>query len=119
MTDTPDPDTVMLLARVCHEANRALCYGQGDSSMLPWGQAQEWQRRSAVAGVTGILDGTITSPEQSHTHWMAEKTHNGWTYGPVKDEAKKTHPAMLPYAELPTFQKKKDALFYAIVNALK
>lgn len=50
---------------------------------------------------------------------MKEKIEDGWVYGDEKDTEKKTHPCLVPYEELPEFQKKKDALFQAIVDALK
>jgi hypothetical protein len=59
----------------------------------------------------------IVRPEQSHESWWAEKQRTGWTYGPVKDAEKKTHPCCVPYAELPREQQRKDALFFAIVKA--
>lgn len=49
---------------------------------------------------------------------MEEKVNDGWVYGEVKDADKKTHPCIVPYNELPEFQKKKDHLFIAIVKAL-
>lgn len=106
------------IARIVHEANRAYCQTQEDFSQLPWDQAPEWQRSSAVDGVEGILSGRITKPEQSHESWLAEKTRTGWTYGPVKDADLKQHPCFVPYAELPPSQQVKDSLFFSIVRAL-
>jgi hypothetical protein len=54
-----------------------------------------------------------------HGQWMALKEIEGWTYGPIKDEQLKTHPCMVPYADLPEHQKVKDHLFSAIVDTLK
>ena len=42
-----------------------------------------------------------------------------WSYGEVKDAEAKTHPCLIPYDQLPEFQKAKDKLFVAIVDALK
>jgi hypothetical protein len=36
------------IAKVCHEANRAYCQTISDNSQLPWEQAKEWQRASAI-----------------------------------------------------------------------
>lgn len=107
------------IARIVHEANRAYCQTLGDDSQKPLDEAPDWQRSSAVDGVSGIVAGTITRPEASHESWLAEKERTGWKYGPVKDAEKKEHPCFVPYAELPPEQAKKDALFFAIVNALK
>jgi hypothetical protein len=106
-----------MIAQVCHEANRAYCVTQGDDSQPSWDDAPDWQRESAIAGVTGILDGRITSPEESHCSWLVHKTREGWTYGPVKCPEKKEHPCMVPYPELPAAQRRKDHIFHAIVNA--
>lgn len=49
---------------------------------------------------------------------MAQKANDGWVYGPVKDPEAKTHPCMVPFDELPYVQRKKDAIFRAMVHAL-
>ncbi len=35
---------IELIAKTCHEVNRAYCIGTGDLSQLPWDQAPEWQK---------------------------------------------------------------------------
>lgn len=119
MKMTHDTTQVEAITRVCHEANRAYCASIGDLSQPAWDEAPEWQRSSAMNGVRGHLDGTITSPRESHEAWLAEKAATGWTYGPVKDAEKKEHPCFVPYDELPVVQQRKDALFAAVVGALK
>lgn len=108
----------LLIASVCHEANRAYCLALGDTSQLPWTDAPEWQRVSAINGVQFHLDNPGSSPSASHENWLREKQATGWTYGPVKDVDAKTHPCYMPYDELPEAQRRKDALFIAIVTAL-
>jgi hypothetical protein len=106
------------IAKVCHEVNRAYCHAIGDDSQLPWDQAPEWQRQSAVSGVEFSLAHPTASPSASHDNWMTEKHREGWKHGPVKDADKKEHPAFLPYADLPAEQKVKDYLFQAVVRSL-
>jgi len=105
------------IARICHEANRAYCATLGDNTQLPWDDAPEWQRISAVNGVNQVLSDPYTTPEQSHENWLTEKRAAGWSYGPVKDPEAKTHPCFLPYSELPADQRRKDAIFTAIVKS--
>jgi hypothetical protein len=58
------------------------------------------------------------TPEQSHEAWLEQKVADGWTFGKVKDAAKKEHPCFLPYEQLPAEQKAKDYLFRGVVHAL-
>ena len=111
------PITLDEIAMVCHEVNRAYCSALGDDSQLPWLDAPVWQRVSARMGVDAHLMTDLT-PEQSHALWCALKESDGWVYGPVKDVDAKTHPCVVPYANLSTEQKAKDHIFKAIVDAL-
>ena len=103
---------------VCHEANRAWCEANGDGSQKPWAHAEQWQRESAVKGVAFALANPDAGDSAQHDAWIADKTADGWKYGTVKDADKKEHPCLVPFGELPEFQRKKDALFVAIVRAL-
>jgi hypothetical protein len=111
--------TSLQIAAIVHEANRSYCIAIGDNSQPYWESAPEWQKISAVKGVEGILNGTITKPEQSHEGWLAEKKATGWKYGAVKNPDTKEHPCYVPYGELPAEQRVKDAIFFAIVNVFK
>jgi hypothetical protein len=106
------------IAIMCHEANKVWCYLNGDPSQPHWGWAPQWQRDSAINGVQHALKYPDATPEDMHSNWMADKIADGWVYGEVKDAVAKTHPCMVPYDQLPEFQRKKDALFLAIVRAL-
>ena len=108
-----------LIARVAHEINRAYCASIGDDSLTSWDEAPDWQKASALAGVDMHLANPNATPENSHESWLAQKTADGWKYGPVKDAEKKEHPCCVPYAELSPEQKAKDYLFRAVVHNLK
>lgn len=102
------------IARVCHEANRAYCEAIGDQSQLPWDEAAQWQRDSALEGVTSVA----RNPREQHEAWCESKRKDGWIYGLVKDGVLKTHPCLVAYEQLPLEQQLKDTLFQAIVEAL-
>lgn len=104
-------------AKICHEANRAYCAALGDTSQLPWDDAPQWQKDSAITGVKFIVHNPDAGPSASHESWLAEKERDGWKYGPVKDPEAKEHPCFVPYDELPVEQKAKDYIFGAIVRA--
>ena len=107
------------IARVCHEANRAVQLIQGDPGIpiaAPWDDFPADEQAGVINGVDSARSGA--TPEQLHDLWCQEKTAAGWTYGPTKDTAAKTHPCLLPYQDLPDEQRTKDRLFAAIVTAL-
>lgn len=109
-------EDIEFAARMAHEVNRFYCQSIGDDSQKPWAQAADWQRDSAIKGVHGVLKGN--QPGDSHLSWMQDKFESGWKYGPVKDEAKKEHPCMVPFNQLPREQQVKDYLFVYVVLAL-
>lgn len=109
----------LYIAIACHESNRAWCEANGDTSQKHWEDAEQWQRDSAVKGVQFRFENPNAGEDAQHNAWMADKLADGWAYGPEKDGAKKEHPCLVAFHNLPEFQKKKDKLFSAIVDALK
>lgn len=107
----------LAIARVCHEANRALQVELGEDNVSPhWEEAPAWQRESAIEGVAKAIAGA--SPIELHESWCDAKLRDGWRYSPVKSEDARTHPCLVDYAELPAEQQLKDDLFSVIVGAL-
>ena len=46
--------------------------------------------------------------ENVHEVWAASRIAQGWTYGPVRDDAAKQTPCLVPYADLPEVEKAYD-----------
>lgn len=119
--DIPQVPTPIINAAVmCHEANRTWCVLNGDGSQPGWNDAPEWQTSSAIKGVVFHLKNPEAGDSASHDSWMAEKVATGWVYGEVKDPeaTPPTHPCLVPFEELPDFQKIKDRVFRALVHAV-
>lgn len=60
-----------------------------------------------------ILDPALDSlveelAENVHETWAKGRMDDGWTYGPVRDDAKKHHPCLVPYDDLPESEKEYD-----------
>lgn len=43
-----------------------------------------------------------------HEVWSAGRMADGWTYGEVRDDMRKTHPCLVPYEQLPESEKEYD-----------
>lgn len=114
----PPPGEIEFIARICHEVNRAYCWALGDNTQLPWSQAPEWQRQSAMTGVKLHVADPDAGPQASHESWMREKLEQGWQFGAVKDPEAKTHPCLVPFELLPREQQAKDFIFRGVVLAL-
>lgn len=46
--------------------------------------------------------------ENVHEVWAASRMAQGWTYGPVRDDATKQTPCLVPYADLSDEEKAYD-----------
>jgi hypothetical protein len=46
--------------------------------------------------------------ESTHDIWAAQRTAQGWTWEPKRDDARKKHPDLIPYADLPESEKQYD-----------
>ena len=46
--------------------------------------------------------------ENVHDTWAKRRMDDGWTYGPVRDDAKKQHPSLVPYCQLSESEKAYD-----------
>jgi hypothetical protein len=55
-----------------------------------------------------LLELTERLAENAHDHWAVLRIAEGWTWGPQRDEGKKEHPDLVPYAELPESEKQYD-----------
>jgi hypothetical protein len=54
------------------------------------------------------------SPEELHGSWMQAYFEMGWVYGAEYNRENKTHPDLVPYAELGQLERDKDAVFVAL-----
>lgn len=46
--------------------------------------------------------------ENVHDVWAVGRIEQGWTYGPIRDDAKKETLCLVPYNDLPESEKKYD-----------
>jgi hypothetical protein len=55
-----------------------------------------------------LLDLADTLARNVHDTWAQERIRQGWQYGPERNDAKKLHPCLVPYDDLPDSEKIYD-----------
>ena len=63
---------------------------------------------SSVTLPRELLELTEQIAENVHENWSAARIAEGWTYGEVRDDEKKTTPCLVPYSQLPEEEKEYD-----------
>ena len=90
-----------------------------DAPVVPelWPNREKPFRDQSVNYVDGLCTGAeFPTPEEAHDSWWRAYEAMGWEYGPVRDVDAKTHPDMVPFAELEQREQDKDAVFLALVR---
>lgn len=55
------------------------------------------------------LNGLVEAMAKNvHDVWAESRISQGWTYGPERNDALKTHPCLVPYEDLPEVEKAYD-----------
>lgn len=103
------------IARICHEANTALCVVNGDPALPHWDNLDPAYKESSRKGVEAALSGS--GPKELHESWRKERTAQGWVFGKTLDRQAKIHPCLIDYEDLPEAQQMKDEIFLSIVRA--
>lgn len=93
------------MARVAHQCWVSYQMGAGQKYNV---EPTEEQLKSQLDGVRFFLRTPNATSEQNHENWMKCRLADGWKHGPVKDEAKKEHPDLIPYCKLPEVERAKD-----------
>lgn len=64
----------------------------------------------ALDGTSGVFtDAEVeTLARMEHDRWSADLRRDGWTHGPEKDPAARTHNSLIPWEELSEAEREKD-----------
>ncbi|MEL6861293.1 MAG: RyR domain-containing protein [Pseudomonadota bacterium] len=106
------------ISRAVHEGVRAWSAAHGQADIPAWDKAPDWMKASTQESVQFVQANPQADAGAQHEQWMAQRLADGWTYGETRDDDAKHHPMLVPFEDLPEFEKKKDALVCAIVLAL-
>jgi hypothetical protein len=63
---------------------------------------------SGVTLTEDVLKLTELLAKNAHDIWARQRLAEGWRYGPNRNDARKEHPDLIPYEELPESEKEYD-----------
>lgn len=111
-------NSITSVACICYEINRVYRELNKDYSQKNWDKASDKIILSTIDWVAFYKEHPEATPKGSHESWLEHKIKEGWIEGIFEDEELKTHPALVPYDELPEEQKFKDIIFKTVCDAI-
>jgi len=82
---------------------------------VPWDEREEpFKVQFCQVIERQCSDQRSCSPEELHGSWMQAYLTMGWVYGQEYNRENKTHPDLVPYAQLGQLERDKDAVFIAL-----
>lgn len=110
--------TIDNIARLVHTALSEWSEINGQPPYPKWEAAPHWMHEKTIKSVKFVLDSPNLTAKDMHDHWSETRLSEGWRFGLTKDPIEKTHPMLIPYEDLPEFEKRKDALVISIARAM-
>lgn len=109
-------DIIERRAKFVYDAARLAAQG-ANAPIIPvcWDEREEpfkAQFRKVVE--RQCSDQRLRSPEELHGSWMQAYFEMDWQYGSEYSRENKTHPDLIPYADLGQLERDKDAVFVAL-----
>jgi hypothetical protein len=109
-------------ARAAHEANRVYSLSHGEVKPA-WDDLEAagvgWMKADCLGQAQKLMGGDVpATAKEQHDVWLANKAADGWRFGPVRDNAAKVHPCMVPFEDLPAWQRLKDDLMVVTMCAV-
>lgn len=103
-------------ARFVYDAARlAAAAAEAPVVPVPWDEREEAFRAQFLDVIERQCgEQRSRSPEELHGSWMQAYFAMGWKFGHAYSREAKTHPDLVPYADLGQLERDKDAVFVAL-----
>jgi ryanodine receptor 2 len=78
-----------------------------------WDRLGVWVLPEPINTDHVVLDDSVREltellARNAHDIWARQRLADGWRFGPRRDDAKKEHPCLVPYEDLPESEKEYD-----------
>ena len=105
-----------MAACVGYEAVRGLGLALGKVNLPTWQILPADLKAAHRLAVRRVLGGE-TEPHVIHQEWVRQKLEEGWRRGREYDYARREHPHLAPWVELPEDNRMEYKIFIAVVRA--
>jgi hypothetical protein len=110
------PTEITACAMAAHEVNRVWQRTLGEVVDPPWDDLTRGAMANARDAVYRVADGADAAA--NHEAWCQRMASLEWRRGEHKSILNRTHPALVPWAELPSEIQAKDHLFVATIKSM-
>jgi hypothetical protein len=109
-------DELLELVQITHQAIRLLQRRHARVVWPAWCEAgEDTQRWTWDAVEFGLRDPRLGA---RHEQWCSALRREGWSYAALEDGEQRTHPALVPFHELPEFERARDTIVISLVTEL-
>lgn len=112
------PTRIEMIARIAHEAIRALCLESGYPVAEPWDNASPEERAVTLSDVNYHLNNPLVGDAARHNDWLAAMRKDKWKFGQQYSLEDKTDPAMIPYNLVDPAKRNQDRLLRYVVQGV-
>lgn len=103
------------IAKTAHAIHRAFCVENGIPTQPQWDDVGNEHRDVVFKTIRHILNGDISSVDDSHKKFVESKTKQGWVFGEEYDLKNKINPRLVEFENLTLEQRTKERLFFECV----
>jgi hypothetical protein len=118
MTDEEIQNNITAFTQIAYKLDQAYEQATSGKQKPNWNTLSEEDRGHIIDRAVYYLTDKSAVVSSLHERWIHAKYNEGWTYAPTFDEAKKHHPLLISYADLPLTRRVGDLLFMQTIQTL-
>ena len=107
------------IGKTVHAVHRAYCKENNIPTQPKWEDVESEHKECIYNSVKNILNGNISTVEESHDNFIKLKISQGWQFGETYSIEDKLNPRLVEFSKLTLEQRTKESLFFECVNSFK
>jgi hypothetical protein len=107
------------IAEIAYALHVRSCQLFGDLTHSTYRDNEADAKARFRAGIDFHLANPKASAKAAHESWMAARTAEGWAPGAKKDIRARSHPQLVPWAEVPQHRRMQYDMIATVVRTLR